>query len=65
MKIIFLFFALSTSACHIPVISPEQQNCANINVFNNPFDAAFDRNELCGIPNNGLMNSGNAGFIGL
>ena len=65
MKIIFLFFALSTSACHIPVISPEQQNCANINVFNNPFDAAFDRNELCGNSSTGLMNGENSGFLGL
>ena len=65
MKIIFLFLTFLLCACHIPIISPQQQNCADINVFNNPFDATFDRNELCGIPNNGLMNSGNSGFIGL
>lgn len=69
MKIIFLFFALSLSlslfACGIPVISPQQQNCANMNIFSNPIDATFDRNELCGNSSTGLMNGENSGFLGL
>ena len=63
MKIIFLLFILFLSACGIPAINPQQQNCANI--FINPIDATFNRNELCGTVNNGVTSGANSGFLGL
>ncbi len=63
MKIIFLFCILFLSACGIPTINPQQQNCANI--FINPIDATFNRNELCGTVNNGVTSGANSGLLGL
>lgn len=65
MKIIFLLFILSLSACGIPMINQQQQNCANMNMFADPLDATFNRNELCGTVNNGVTSGANSGFLGL
>ena len=64
MKFIFLFCILFLSACGIPMIN-QQQNCANMTMFTDPFDATFDRNELCGTVNNGVTSGANTGFLGL
>jgi|GEM_PF-5253544 len=64
MKFIFLLFILSLSACGIPMIN-QQQNCANMNMFTDPLDATFNRNELCGTVNNGVTSGANSGLLGL
>ena len=43
----------------------QQQNCANMNMFTDPLDATFNRNELCGTVNNGVTSGANTGFLGL